>query len=167
MEALHLFTIFIQLLQFSTAAHIDTITPDRSLKDDANPTTTLISLGETFELGLFSPGNSKNRYLGIWYKRKPDSVVWVAKRNSPLIEANREFTIREGKLVLLDRIRSIISSPTVSNNVANSSVALLLNPEILYLEQEKANRDCRAQFLQLNLYEVESGLIRGSVSHNR
>nr|GEV84566.1 G-type lectin S-receptor-like serine/threonine-protein kinase [Tanacetum cinerariifolium] len=46
---------------------------------------TIVSRNERFELGFFSPGSSKNRYLGIWYKKtSPHTVIWVANRESPL-----------------------------------------------------------------------------------
>ncbi|KAF5770765.1 putative non-specific serine/threonine protein kinase [Helianthus annuus] len=59
-----------QLLFFSSAlfsvllysAALDTIYTGQALRDDD----TLVSAGETYELGFFSPSNSKNRYLGIW-----------------------------------------------------------------------------------------------------
>ncbi|KAL6314162.1 hypothetical protein AAG906_011905 [Vitis piasezkii] len=38
------------------------------------------SSGQSFELGSFSPGKSKNRYLRIWYKSTPQTDVWVAKQ---------------------------------------------------------------------------------------
>ncbi|KAK3025356.1 hypothetical protein RJ639_043865 [Escallonia herrerae] len=46
---------------------------------------TLVSSGQSFELGFFSPSGSRsNRYLGIWYKNFPDTPVWVANRESPV-----------------------------------------------------------------------------------
>ena len=36
-------------------------------------------------MGFFSPGNSKNRYLGILYKKASNKpMAWVANRESPL-----------------------------------------------------------------------------------
>lgn len=36
---------------------------------------------EPLSLALFSPGSTKNRYLGIWYKKiSIKTVVWVANR---------------------------------------------------------------------------------------
>ncbi|GMN64559.1 hypothetical protein TIFTF001_033632 [Ficus carica] len=148
MEAFHLFTILIsfvvsllQLSKFSSPAHIDTITPIQSLTDDRN-NTTLVSGSQTSVLGFFSPGKSKNRYLGIWYKRRPDTVVWVANRNSPLTDSNGELTIREGNLVLLSSTRSIVWSSNVSSSVGYSLVALLSDSGNLILkEQESLSND--------------------------
>lgn len=47
---------------------------------------TLISANGTFEVGFFRPiGNSRGRYLGMWYRNlSPLTVVWVANRETPL-----------------------------------------------------------------------------------
>lgn len=56
---------------------LDTMTSTQDLKDGD----TLASSGGIFELGFFKPGESKNRYLGIWYKTVSEkTVVWVANR---------------------------------------------------------------------------------------
>ena len=78
---------------------------------------TLVSKEGIFELGFFSPGsNSKNRYLGIWYKNIPDrTVVWVANRCKPINGSFGVLTINDiGNLVLLDQNRSVIWSTRVS-----------------------------------------------------
>nr|GEV73616.1 G-type lectin S-receptor-like serine/threonine-protein kinase At4g27290 isoform X1 [Tanacetum cinerariifolium] len=68
-------------LKLSYAA--DTLTVNGSLRDGEM----LSSAGGTFELGFFSPGNSTNRYVGIWYKNvSPPIVVWVANRKNPIIK---------------------------------------------------------------------------------
>ena len=119
-------------LAFGFAAH-DTITPTESIKDGNN---TLISAGKVFELGFFSPGKSKNRYLGIWYKNTPDIVVWVANRNNPLSDKNGEFTIRSGNLVLLNASRSIVWSSNLTGNIATNPIALLLDSGNLVLKNK-------------------------------
>ncbi|GJW45062.1 kinase RLK-Pelle-DLSV family protein [Tanacetum coccineum] len=61
---------------------LDTIAAFRNITDGE----TIVSGNERFELGFFSPGSLKNRYLGIWFKNtSPVSVVWVANREIPLI----------------------------------------------------------------------------------
>ncbi|KAF5781272.1 putative non-specific serine/threonine protein kinase [Helianthus annuus] len=55
---------------------------------------TIVSPQETFELGFFSPGNSMNHYVGIWYKKiSKQTVVWVANRNAPLTHTSGELTL--------------------------------------------------------------------------
>nr|DAD43151.1 TPA_asm: hypothetical protein HUJ06_001381 [Nelumbo nucifera] len=59
---------------------VDTIALNQTITGDQ----TLVSVSQTFELGFFSPGNSRNRYLGIWYKNIPlPTIVWVANRDNP------------------------------------------------------------------------------------
>ncbi|KAI7729971.1 hypothetical protein M8C21_008135 [Ambrosia artemisiifolia] len=65
----------------SYAAELKTISESNFLTDGD----TLVSAAGIFELGFFTPGSSKNRYLGIWYKKISDkTVVWVANRDHPL-----------------------------------------------------------------------------------
>ena len=50
---------------------------------------TLESSNTNFKLGFFSPSNSKNRYLAVWYNNKDtefgmSEVVWIANRDNPL-----------------------------------------------------------------------------------
>lgn len=54
-------------------------------------------LGQSFELGFFSPGKSENRCLGIWYKSTPETVVWVANRDDPIAECYRVLTIKSSR----------------------------------------------------------------------
>ncbi|KAH7546542.1 hypothetical protein FEM48_Zijuj01G0211900 [Ziziphus jujuba var. spinosa] len=99
----------------------DTIIPTQSLTDGM----TLVSSGRSFEFGFFSPGSSKNRYLGIWYKITPDVVVSVANRNNPLHDSNGSLIITShGSLRLLNRTKGIIwSSNTSSMETGNNPVA--------------------------------------------
>nr|GEU67964.1 hypothetical protein [Tanacetum cinerariifolium] len=70
---------FLSLLVDCTV--LDTISANQTIKDGQ----TVVSNGEMFELGFFSPGKSKKRYIGIWYKKISDgTVVWVANRETPI-----------------------------------------------------------------------------------
>ncbi|XP_030930946.1 G-type lectin S-receptor-like serine/threonine-protein kinase At4g03230 [Quercus lobata] len=67
---------------------------------------TLVSPGRKFELGFFGPtGSSRDkRYVGIWYTSDKQIVVWVANRDSPLINTTTGafgFTT-DGYLTVLD-----------------------------------------------------------------
>ncbi|XP_030928795.1 G-type lectin S-receptor-like serine/threonine-protein kinase At4g03230 isoform X2 [Quercus lobata] len=67
---------------------------------------TLVSPGRKFELGFFGPtGSSRDkRYVGIWYTSDKQIVVWVANRDSPLINTTTGafgFTT-DGNLTVLD-----------------------------------------------------------------
>lgn len=69
-----LLACYMLVLILGASAATDNITPRQSIRDG----TTLVSVDGTFELGFFSPVDSTNRYLGIWYKDFPDTVVWIA-----------------------------------------------------------------------------------------
>ncbi|XP_034678697.1 G-type lectin S-receptor-like serine/threonine-protein kinase At4g27290 isoform X2 [Vitis riparia] len=107
----------------------DSIRIDQSIGDGE----TLVSSGQSFELGFFSPGSSKNRYLGIWYKNTPRTVVWVANRNNPIADLYGVLTIfNNGALVLLNQSKSVIWSPNLSK-VPENPVAQLLETGNLVL----------------------------------
>ncbi|XP_050288926.1 G-type lectin S-receptor-like serine/threonine-protein kinase At1g11300 isoform X1 [Quercus robur] len=87
----------------------------------------MISNGSVFKLGFFSPVNSTNRYLGIWYNNiSAFTVVWVANRQKPLNDSSGLLTISEdGNLVVLNGQKEILWSSNVNNSVTNSSAQLL------------------------------------------
>ncbi|XP_071732905.1 G-type lectin S-receptor-like serine/threonine-protein kinase At4g27290 isoform X2 [Rutidosis leptorrhynchoides] len=92
--------LFISLiLVLSECAAHDTISANQEIKDGE----TIVSQGEMFEMGFFSPGNSKNRYLGIWYKKiSTGTVVWVANRETPITDKLGFFKVtKDGNLLIL------------------------------------------------------------------
>lgn len=96
MELLRLLVLFLVFpLCISTT---DTIAPGRSLLDG----TLLLSEGNDFALGFFTPGNSTSRYVGIWYFKIPEkTVVWVADRDNPINGSSGVLSIDgHGNLVL-------------------------------------------------------------------
>ncbi|KAM3701884.1 hypothetical protein ACJW31_05G209500 [Castanea mollissima] len=112
---------------------IDTITSSQSIKDPGN----IVSNGSAFKLGFFSPVNSTNRYIGIWYGNiSVFSVVWVANRETPLNDSSGVLTIsKDGNLVVLDGKKEILWSSNVTNSVANSSAQLLDSGNLLLQEK--------------------------------
>ena len=103
----------------------DTIRSSQSIKDPNY----IISNGSTFRLGFFSPENSTNRYVGIWYNKTSASHaqwVWVANRDKPLKDSSGVLTISEGgNLVVLDGQRKVLWSSNITNSSANVSARLL------------------------------------------
>ncbi|KAL1826247.1 hypothetical protein ACET3Z_004659 [Daucus carota] len=98
----------------------DRISGNQTIRDDGN--STLVSSGSRFELGFFSLGRSKNRYLGIWYKNILNfTVVWVANGKTPLTDQSGVLRLDgNGQLVLRNGIGSIIwssSSPRAEKKV--------------------------------------------------
>lgn len=84
----------------TAALVLDSITPTQPLAGGD----TLVSSGALFELGFFTPENSGRWYVGIWYKEiEEKTVVWVANRDTPLINATGVLKIGEdGNLYLVD-----------------------------------------------------------------
>uniref|UniRef100_A0A7N2M967 Receptor-like serine/threonine-protein kinase n=1 Tax=Quercus lobata TaxID=97700 RepID=A0A7N2M967_QUELO len=87
---------------------VDSITPSLYISDGS----TLVSKDGSFELGFFSPGISKNRYLGIWYKNIPvKTVVWVANRLNPINDSSGLLMINStGSLMLMSQNKSVVWS---------------------------------------------------------
>ncbi|KAL0012563.1 hypothetical protein SO802_007671 [Lithocarpus litseifolius] len=74
-------SLILSILFFPFCTSLDTLTPNQFIKDDQS----LVSKGNNFALGFFSPGNSSYQYLGIWFvKVTKQTVVWVANRNDPI-----------------------------------------------------------------------------------
>ncbi|KAI3870215.1 hypothetical protein MKX03_025811 [Papaver bracteatum] len=73
------------------------IKPTQTITDSQ----TLTSAGRIFQLGFFSPPNSTNRYIGIWYEFDPRTIVWVANRINPLKDSTGTLRIADdGNLVI-------------------------------------------------------------------
>ncbi|KAJ0500649.1 putative non-specific serine/threonine protein kinase [Helianthus annuus] len=107
-------TLYASILRTHAA---DTISANQILRYNQ----TITSPQETFELGFFSPPNSTNHYVGIWYKKiSSGTVVWVANRNTPLTDTSGELTLTlQGVLILRDATKgnvvwSSTNSPTMS-----------------------------------------------------
>jgi hypothetical protein len=119
---------------FETTYGIDSITSTQSLADG----NTLVSKDGNFELGFFSPGSSKIRYLGIWYKIQDKTVVWVANRDSPINDSSGILMINStASLVLLSQNKSVVWS-TSSLKQAQTPLLQLLDTGNLVLTDEKS-----------------------------
>ena len=103
---------------------------------------TLISPGQIFELGFFSPNNSGDRqYVGIWFKGiSPQTVVWVANRENPLRvtdSSTRLKVSRNGNLELVNGNHSTVWSTDI-NVPPNNSVATLSDEGNFFLKDGKS-----------------------------
>ncbi|KAI3441585.1 EF-hand domain-containing protein [Psidium guajava] len=131
-----LFIVRLSVCGLSTAA--DTLSSGQSMKDGE----TLVSSGQSFELGFFSPGNSNNRYLGIWYKITPEVVVWVANRANPLDDSDGVLTFsRDGDLVLVNQSEIVIWSSNLSRVQRNPVAQLLDTGNLVLREATDLNSD--------------------------
>ncbi|XP_068497177.1 G-type lectin S-receptor-like serine/threonine-protein kinase At4g27290 [Phaseolus vulgaris] len=120
--------VLIPSLKFFIAA--DTIRLSQSISDGM----TLVSQGETFELGFFSPENSKNRYLGIWYKNITQTVVWVA--NGAINDSSGILTLNSTGSLVLRQHDKVVWYTTTSEKQARNPVAQLLDSGNLVVRDE-------------------------------
>uniref|UniRef100_A0A6N2N8U6 Bulb-type lectin domain-containing protein n=1 Tax=Salix viminalis TaxID=40686 RepID=A0A6N2N8U6_SALVM len=122
---------------FIPSLAVDTISANHTLGDGE----TIVSSGETFELGFFSPGNSTRRYLGIWYSKiSKGKVVWVANREIPITDKSGVFKFDErGVLILAIQNGSVIWSSN-SSRQAQNPVAQLLDSGNLVIRNEDDRR---------------------------
>ncbi|KAF5798126.1 putative protein kinase RLK-Pelle-DLSV family [Helianthus annuus] len=122
MLLLHITSIFLML---SICISLDTIAVHKYITDGE----TIVSENEKFELGFFSPGSSKHRYLGIWFKNtSPHEVVWVANRETPLINTSGTVKLdNQGILSLVNGSGAVIwsSNSFVSITSVNPIAQLL------------------------------------------
>ncbi|XP_010431707.1 PREDICTED: putative serine/threonine-protein kinase receptor [Camelina sativa] len=86
---------------------------------------TLVSPSKLFEMGLFrSRVPEQNRwYLGIWFKKFPSKVVWVANRDDPLSSPTGIFNISNSELVLFDSL-SFVWKENLGNLVNKESLVV-------------------------------------------
>ncbi|KAI9083654.1 hypothetical protein K1719_034355 [Acacia pycnantha] len=118
-----MFLAFLVCLLSSTlvVCALDCITPSVLIQEPE----TVSSRNNMFTLGFFSPQNSTNRYVGIWYMSK-SSIVWVANKNNPLTDSSGILTISEnGNLVVLNGQKQVLWSTNVSHIASNFSAQLL------------------------------------------
>ncbi|KAF7121274.1 hypothetical protein RHSIM_Rhsim13G0164700 [Rhododendron simsii] len=108
---LFLFTSLSLPTRFTAA--LDTLSPNQTLADATNGT--LVSAGESFELGFFSPLNSENRYVGIWFKQVSlQTPICVANKDDPMTDSSGVLTITPTGNVIItsDQTNPIWSSNT-------------------------------------------------------
>ncbi|KAJ0897216.1 putative protein kinase RLK-Pelle-DLSV family [Helianthus annuus] len=118
-------TVF--FLVVGTSRSSDTIAVHQNISDGQ----TIVSANAKFELGFFSPGSSKNRYLGIWYKNTSPqtTIAWVANRETPLIDTSGVIKLdNQGNLTLVNGSGKVIWSSNSSATGTNMNlVAQLLD----------------------------------------
>ncbi|KAK8972378.1 hypothetical protein V6N11_034270 [Hibiscus sabdariffa] len=124
------------LSRFSFSA--DTITLDHSIQD--NNDQVIVSAGNIFALGFFSPATSTNRYVGIWYYQIPvKTAVWVANRDNPINDTSGILRIDgRGNLALFQGNQTL---PLWSTNISiagpvNSFTQILDSGNLVLLQND-------------------------------
>ncbi|KAL3639902.1 hypothetical protein CASFOL_014870 [Castilleja foliolosa] len=103
---------------------------------------TIVSSNGAFELGFFSPENSSNRYVGIWYKQiTVQTIVWVANRDSPIPETSSGNlrVVDPGILVLVNHTNGIVWSTNTSRTVQNPIAQLLDSGNLVVKDENDEN----------------------------
>ncbi|KAG6394006.1 hypothetical protein SASPL_144582 [Salvia splendens] len=114
----------------------DTISTGVVIKDPQS----IASQNQIFKLGFFTPPNTTNRYLGIFFTFSQETVIWVANRDTPLTDSSGSLTLsRGGNIVVLDgttnqTVWSTNITPTTSPVI--NSTAQLLDTGNLVLREE-------------------------------
>ncbi|KAF3455475.1 hypothetical protein FNV43_RR00104 [Rhamnella rubrinervis] len=124
---------------------LDTISITQPIRDGDGGGDVLVSIGETFALGFFSPGKSNYRYVGIWYHKITEkTVVWVANRENPINDTSGFLSINtQGNLVLFDnndQTTPVWSTNSSSLPTHEYSEAQLLDSGNLVLFQNESRR---------------------------
>ncbi|KAF3454013.1 hypothetical protein FNV43_RR04456 [Rhamnella rubrinervis] len=116
---------------------VESIRPFQSISEGR----TLVSREGSFELGFFSPGTSKNRYLGIWYKNIPvRTVVWVANRCNPINDSSGLLTVNgTGNLVLLGMNKSMVWWTSSLKQPQKPLVQILDNGNLVLRDEKDGN----------------------------
>ncbi|XP_023879884.1 G-type lectin S-receptor-like serine/threonine-protein kinase At4g27290 isoform X1 [Quercus suber] len=127
---LFVFTIIWSFLNPSNT--LDTVTPIQSIRDGD----TLVSANRRFQLGFFSPGNSKGRYVGIWYTKSSGIVVWVANRSTPLNDHSGVLKVTNGVVILLNSTNSVAWSSNTSRTSENPVLELLDNGNLVVKDEK-------------------------------
>ncbi|TXG67277.1 hypothetical protein EZV62_008552 [Acer yangbiense] len=141
MDILSFLLISLKLLFFfyEFAFAIDSISSSESISDGGR---TLVSGDGRFELGFFSPGSSKNRYVGIWYKKDPiKTVVWVANRINPINDSSGVLMINStgSPVVVIRQNKTVVWSANSTKEAKSSVVLQLLNSGNLVLRNEQSS----------------------------
>ncbi|KAL2475437.1 protein serine/threonine kinase [Abeliophyllum distichum] len=123
-------SLFILFCLFSSGFCIESnnITASLVIKDPD----TIVSSGNIYRLGFFSPANTTNRYLGIWNYVSAMSIIWVANRDNPLKDSSGIVTISEdGDIVLINGKKEIFWSSNATSSPMNTSARLLDNGNLV------------------------------------
>ncbi|CAN6697442.1 unnamed protein product [Malus baccata var. baccata] len=142
MNSTKFFFVIIRLLIFlvippsSISVALDAITPNQPLRYGD----VLLSATKIFALGFFSPGNSHNRYIGVWYNNIPiQTIVWIANRDNPITPIAGTWLLAihgdHGGLVIYgkDQNNPLWSANVTVSSPNNSVIAKLLDTGNLVL----------------------------------
>ncbi|GFQ04756.1 g-type lectin s-receptor-like serine/threonine-protein kinase at1g11300 [Phtheirospermum japonicum] len=86
----------------------------------------VVSARQIFKLGFFTPENTTNRYLAIYYVVSENTTIWVANRDNPLTDSSGTVTIsKDGNLILVNGQNETIWSTNATSAPVNTSAQIL------------------------------------------
>jgi len=138
-----LFSLPFLLICFQLCSATDTLKFGNNISQDNS--NNLVSLERIFRLGFFSlpiesGSNTKNlkKYLGIWYHGlEPQTVVWVANRNKPIVGSDGVFQIaHDGNLVVADASQSYWSTKLEASSSRKRVVRLLDSGNLVIMDDD-------------------------------
>ncbi|KAH6778380.1 hypothetical protein C2S51_009692 [Perilla frutescens var. frutescens] len=117
--------LILPLLFPAISGQTDIINADQTIRDGE----TLVSSFGKFALGFFSPRNSNNRYVGMWFNNITEiTIVWVANRESPITDnAGVLKLIHPGILILLNGTNGTVWASNATATAPQNPVAQLLD----------------------------------------
>ncbi|KAJ0983516.1 hypothetical protein J5N97_011771 [Dioscorea zingiberensis] len=121
-------------VHFSLTIARDTITLATPLADGE----TLVSAGGSFVLGFFTPANSHNRYVGLWFNQiSVQTILWVANRQHPVPDTTGTLKLTsDGNLIITNQNSTIFWSSATSS--VTTPVAKLLGNGNLVVREANA-----------------------------
>ncbi|XP_058745957.1 G-type lectin S-receptor-like serine/threonine-protein kinase At4g27290 [Vicia villosa] len=127
--------ILIPSLKFSIA--VDTIKISESITNGM----TLVSQGDKFVLGFFSPMDSNKSYLGIWYKNIPDkTIVWVANGVKPINDSTSGIlTLNKTGSLVLEQNDKVVWYTTSQQGSLNPVAQLLDSGNLVVRDENETN----------------------------
>jgi hypothetical protein len=126
---------FFMLFYAKSSIAIDTLSSSEAISGNQ----TLVSAKRKFRLGFFTPGNSNNQYLGIWFDNIPNqTVVWVANRDNPINGSTGILKFgADGNLVIVDRTEQIFWSSNTTTLPVNNMLVQILDTGNLVLRDDR------------------------------
>ena len=130
---------------------------------------TLSSPGGFYELGFFSPNNTGNQYVGIWFKKiVPRVIVWVANRDKPVTSSAANLTIsRNGSLIIVDEKQAVIWLTGEASFTSSRSHAELLDTGNLVLIDDVSRTTIWESFENLGNTMLPQSTLMYDLSHGK
>ncbi|XP_028807641.1 G-type lectin S-receptor-like serine/threonine-protein kinase At4g27290 [Neltuma alba] len=129
--------VYVLFSGFKASMAVSSIRQSQNLSDASR--TTLVSQGGKFELGFFTPGNSGKRYLGIWYKKIPQTVVWVANNINPINDSSGVLTVNATGNLVLTQNNTVVWYTNLTKQAQDPVAELLDSGNFVVRDVNEAN----------------------------